>query len=203
MAKRRSGTEPVCPQCGGSNVASIRYGKQAMTPALEQVIARGEVVLGGCAREDRPNRHCNQCRHRWREGATHAATPALTQGKGLLWIALLLDFLVMGVPLWLLPYSKVTLPNAFLHPGLAVLGITALLLAFHRVERFWKVALWVTCALLVALLLRDVVDIARDSTSHNLLPFEFIIAFLVGAAVTFPAAGLGGLLAWFKERRSA
>lgn len=56
----------ACPRCGSTQVAAIRYGKQAMTPELQLAIERGALVLGGCAQRDKPARHCNQCGHRWR-----------------------------------------------------------------------------------------------------------------------------------------
>jgi hypothetical protein len=40
---------------------------------------------------------------------------------------------------------------------------------------------------------RVVVDTTRDPTSHNLWPFELVIAFLVGLAGTVPGTLIGSV----------
>ena len=40
-----------CPACGHKPVASILWGLPAMTPELEEKLARGTWTLGGCCME--------------------------------------------------------------------------------------------------------------------------------------------------------
>lgn len=52
----------LCPQCGSSNVARILWGMPAFTPALEEDLEQGKVVLGGCCiAEPTPKYHCKDC----------------------------------------------------------------------------------------------------------------------------------------------
>lgn len=54
--------KPTCPNCNSTNTCNIMYGLPDFTPELEQKLAAGEVLLGGCViEEDSPNRHCNEC----------------------------------------------------------------------------------------------------------------------------------------------
>jgi ABC-type branched-subunit amino acid transport system permease subunit len=51
-------------------------------------------------------------------------------------------------------------------------------------------------------LARVIVDVVRDPTSHNLWPFEIVIAVLVGAAAAVAGALLGSLLLWAGRREN-
>lgn len=62
---RNKADKLTCPKCGSRKIAAVRYGKQAMTPALEAAIERGEIVLGGCGQQERPGWYCHQCQWRW------------------------------------------------------------------------------------------------------------------------------------------
>ena len=48
---------------------------------------------------------------------------------------------------------------------------------------------------------RVIVDVARDSTSHNLWPFEIVFATAIGIAGAFVGALIGWLLARATGRR--
>ena len=49
-----------CPKCGCHKIASILYGYPIFSPNLEQEIAQGKVVLGGCC-PDFAKWQCIEC----------------------------------------------------------------------------------------------------------------------------------------------
>jgi len=52
----------TCPNCKSKRIASIEYGMPGMTPELEQRIAEGKLVLGGCCiTMDDPQWQCVDC----------------------------------------------------------------------------------------------------------------------------------------------
>lgn len=102
------------------------------------------------------------------------------------------SFFAVGLPFWFTPYHQLNLPNVLLQPSLLVVVLSsALLCAFKRCA-FWKTIWMMTLAVIAAELARVLVDVALDSTTHNLLPFEIIITFLVG----FPCALIGAIVGW-------
>lgn len=92
-----------------------------------------------------------------------------------------------GVPYWRVPYSQLQLPTSLVGPGLLVTALAAGLLHWSHPLR-WRLALAATGGAIVAIVvLRIALDVARDPTTHNLFPFELLLAALVGTA----AAGIG------------
>ena len=114
-----------------------------------------------------------------------------------LWLPLSVaaSFLAVGIPYWWIPYGKVNLPSALLGPGLIVVVISALLLRIYDVAALWRVIWMVGGSVALAVMTRVVVDGVRDPTSHNLWPFEVIIALVVGFACSASGAIVGGLIA--------
>jgi hypothetical protein len=71
--------------------------------------------------------------------------------------------------------------------GVAALGLAGLalpLLALRRWDGGWRLAALVPVAIVAFVIARIVVDTAGDPTSHNLWPFEVLIAGLASLAVT-------------------
>jgi hypothetical protein len=77
--------------------------------------------------------------------------------------------LAVGIPYCMIPYNKVNLPDALPGPGLL--------------------------AVVAAVFLRIVVEGTADPTSHNLWPFEVIIAVGLGFSIAFAGAVIGRLAA--------
>ncbi len=118
--------------------------------------------------------------------------PKTLPKNDMLWLAMCVSFFAVGLPFWFIPYHQLNLPSALLHPSLLVVVLSsALLCAFKRCA-FWKTIWMMTLAVVAAELARVMVDVALDSTTHNLLPFEIIITFLVG----FPCALTGAIAGW-------
>ena len=110
-------------------------------------------------------------------------------------LAFLCSFLVVGLPYWQIPYAQVSLPNAVW--GWPLMIVTALA-ALPRVvfgTRFWPSALVVGASVPAAVLARVVYDTSSDPTSHNLWPFEIILAAGPGLLAGVMGALVGGLLA--------
>ena len=108
-------------------------------------------------------------------------------------------FLAVGVPYWLVPYNK-TIPNAVIAIGVAAVVIVAAILAF-RGMKLARALLVPGLAVPAAALARVIVEGVLDPTSHNLWPFEIVIATLLGLAAALPGALLGWLLARAAGRR--
>ena len=94
--------------------------------------------------------------------------------------AFVIGFLAVGVPYWQIPYAKVSLPDTLYGAGLLVVGVLAAAARGFGKVRLLAVILAVGASVPAVVLVRVAVDVAKDPTAHNLWPFEFIIAALVG-----------------------
>lgn len=102
-------------------------------------------------------------------------------------------FLAAGMPWWTAPYNHFTLA----HP-LSILGCLAFVCIAAWVAGgtplgLGRGGLVVGAAVPGAVLARVVVETVKDPTSHNLWPFEVVLAGLFGFGLAY-AAGLMGLL---------
>lgn len=119
--------------------------------------------------------------------------PGKKAGKYWLAVAFVIGFLAVGLPYWQIPYAKVSLPNTLYGPGLLVVGVGAAATRAFGKARFLIVFFIVGAAVPLAVLARVAVETNKDPTSHNLWPFEFIIATGVGALCSSTGALLGSL----------
>ncbi len=109
----------------------------------------------------------------------------------------------VGFKYWQLPYAAAQLPAALYGPGLVAVGVVALLLRAFGVARFWKIWVLVALAVPVAVGLRIGVEVAADPTSHNLFPFELLIALGLGLGAALAGTAVGSLLLLRSSRRPA
>jgi hypothetical protein len=72
-------------------------------------------------------------------------------------------------------------------------GAAAVTRAFSD-NRFWRTVLVTGAAVPGAVFARVIVDTWRDPTSHNLWPFEIVIALVMGLAVTVLGTLLGSVV---------
>jgi hypothetical protein len=102
-------------------------------------------------------------------------------------VAVAAGALSCGIPLWPIPYERVSMPS---HPSASVwlLGgaVSGALAAALLRPGFRTPTLAVGLGFVLAVVGRVWVETARDPTSHNLWPFEVVIAGSIGLA--------GGLL---------
>lgn len=121
-------------------------------------------------------------------------------GSVWLWLSMIASLLAVGIPYWQIPYTKLNLPSALIEPGLLVIAISALLLRVVGVASLRRATLMVGAMAAAAVIARVVVDAVRDPTSHNLWPFELIIALAVGFACAAAGALVGAVVARLMPR---
>jgi hypothetical protein len=109
-------------------------------------------------------------------------------------LGFLAAFLTVGVPYWLVPYDKLNLPDALLGAGLLVVIAAAALARAYVGRPFLRVVAVMGSAVPAVVMARVVVDGFRDSTSHNLWPFEVVIAVFVGGLAALAGTLLGSLM---------
>ena len=103
-------------------------------------------------------------------------------------------FFAVGVPYSQIPYNRLNLPDAVLGAGLLVLVAAAALVRVYSVRHFVRVVVVMGSSVPAVVIVRVLVDGLRDSTSHNLWPFEVVIAAFVGVAAAFVGALLGSVV---------
>jgi hypothetical protein len=108
-------------------------------------------------------------------------------------VAFVAAFVAVGIPYWRLPYSQVSLPDALYGPGLAVVFVAAAALCWRYGSGVRAAAVAAGAAPLAAVVARVIFETAWDPTSHNLWPFEVVIAATVGMLVACSGALLGVL----------
>lgn len=119
----------------------------------------------------------------------------------LLALVFLVVFFAAGVPYWHIAYSKVALPDSLYGWQLWLVLMLPLILRTSCNAKFAQALLAVGLALPAVVMTRVLVDTAHDPTSHNLWPFEVIIASVIGLAIALPGALLGGWLARLLKKR--
>lgn len=112
-----------------------------------------------------------------------------------------LAFIAMGLPYWQIPYSKVNLPDALLGAGLVVLFAASAVTRMYSGKSLLRVVMVIGSAVPAVVMARVSVEVAFDPSTHNLWPFECVIAMLVGVAAALPGALLGSLVRWLARRR--
>jgi hypothetical protein len=117
------------------------------------------------------------------------------QLKTVYWLiaAFVVSFFAVGLPYWQIPYAKVSLPSTLYGTGLLVVGVLAAAARAFGKARLLTVILAVGAAVPAPILPRIAVDTAKDPTSHNLWPFDFIIAAVLGALCSSAGALVGSL----------
>lgn len=120
------------------------------------------------------------------------------------WLALaaVTSFFVIGIPYWRIPYHDLTLPNALMTPWLLLAMALALLLCLTRAAPFWLAAPMIALAVVAVVIVRINIDTTHDPTSHNLWPFEIVIALGLGLASAVPVAIAGGITAMLLPKSS-
>ena len=125
--------------------------------------------------------------------------------RAVVWLvaAFVISFFAVGYPYWQIPYAKVSLPSTLYGTGLLVVGVLAAAAGAIGKARLLAVILTVGAAVPAPILARITVDTAKDPTSHNLWPFEFIIAAVIGKLCSTAGALAGSLPAFFSRSNRA
>ncbi|HTH28453.1 MAG TPA: hypothetical protein VL918_08300 [Sphingobium sp.] len=119
-----------------------------------------------------------------------------TKRRTILALAFFGSFLTVGLPYWQIQYSQVSLPHAVWGLPLIVVVVLAALPRLMSAAGFWRTTLVVGASVPAAVFARVVYDTLSDPTSHNLWPFEIVLAAGPGFAAAFAGAISGKLLAW-------
>ena len=117
--------------------------------------------------------------------------------------AFVISFFAVGFSYWQVPYAKVSLPSTLYGTGLLVVGVLAAAACAIGKARILSVILAVGAAVPAPILARIAADTAKDPTSHNLWPFEFIIAAVIGVLCSSAGALVGSLPAFFSRHNRA
>lgn len=96
-----------------------------------------------------------------------------------------------GFSYWQLPYSQIALPTSLFGIGLLISLFTGIALRAARLTSFNETALTIGAAIPTVVLIRIVIDLLANPKTHNLWPFEIIIATLSGLIVGVIAAAVG------------
>jgi hypothetical protein len=99
------------------------------------------------------------------------------------------------------PYARVSLPDTLISPALLVVVVSGAISRAIGKCPFVPTVLVVGAAVPVAVVVRVLLDALRDPTSHNLWPFEVIIAVGVGFLASASGA-LAGSIPEFISKRS-
>ncbi len=77
--------EPIkCPSCSSDNIAEILWGMSAFSDELQEELAAGKIVLGGCCISvGDPKYECNECGHRFGKSDLVEETAELMQKRKL------------------------------------------------------------------------------------------------------------------------
>jgi hypothetical protein len=100
-------------------------------------------------------------------------------------------WVAVAVPYVSIPHGKVDLPDALLNTGLVVVAAAAALTRVFSGRRSARVAWTIGAAVPTVVAMRVVSDTMRDPTSHNLWPFEIVIAMVLGGAAAAAGALIG------------
>ena len=117
--------------------------------------------------------------------------------------AFVISCFAVGLPYWQIPYAKLSLPSTLYGMGLVVVGVLAAAARAFGKARLMVVVLVIGVAVPAPILARIAVDAAKDPTSHNLWPFEFIIAAVIGVLCATAGALVGSLPAFFSRHNHA
>lgn len=123
-----------------------------------------------------------------RAGMTPEKFHMTTKKMYFLSAALLACYGVLGIPYWLTPYSALSLPDSLYTIGLLFVIVGAMAFCISGLGFLMSAASF-ACVAPAVVTTRIILDLARDSSTHNLFPFEIAIAVFVG----FSAAGFGAL----------
>jgi hypothetical protein len=99
--------------------------------------------------------------------------------------------LAVGLPYWSVDYGGLNLPDALLGYGLLLLFVFAVWLPFSGRATLGRAILLAGSVPVAVVLLRVVVEVVLDPSSHNLWPFEVVIAVAIGAPIAVVGALLG------------
>lgn len=110
-----------------------------------------------------------------------------------LWIGFAIALIGVGFKYWQQPYAQASLPDSMLGPGLIAVGVVAMLLRAFGTGRFVRVWLLIAATVPLAVAIRVILDVSRDTASHNQWLSELAVAAGLGLAASLIGAAIGSL----------
>ncbi len=110
-------------------------------------------------------------------------------------ILLLVSIVVTGAPLWFTTYKDLSDGKIIWVSGAMAL-ITTFVAGILTGRKYLLIVSTVAGGFFVAYIIKIVEDVARNSTDHNLLPFELIFVGFISLCATFT----GIALAWISRK---
>jgi membrane-associated protease RseP (regulator of RpoE activity) len=108
-------------------------------------------------------------------------------------VAFVVVFFVMGLPYWRIPYSSASLPNSLWGPAMLVVLAAPVAVLVLSNNTFARTSGVIGLAVPAMVMARVVVEAFQNPTTHNLWPFELVIASALGLAVA-SVGSLAGLV---------
>ncbi len=108
---------------------------------------------------------------------------------------------IVGVPYARLAYHEVSLPSSLMGPGVVAVALAACLLRATGAASWRRAVVVAGSAMPAVVLARVSVETGQDPTSHNLWPFELVIALGVGFLCSTAGALVGSLIGAWAHRR--
>ena len=108
------------------------------------------------------------------------------------WILIITVGIIAGaLSYWFNPYNEMELFGVHIYKiMISATFLGSLILTFFLNEKPWKISLLVSLGVLFSVICRIFFDIANDSGTHNLFPFEIIAT----SFITIPSAFVGSYL---------
>lgn len=102
--------------------------------------------------------------------------------------------LAVGIPYWAIAPDRLALPRDVQGIGLVIAAVLAAVACILTRVPAWAAGLAVVAAVPTAVMLRVIVDVARDPSTHNLWPFELVLAAGPGLVAGLMGAATGALV---------
>lgn len=108
-------------------------------------------------------------------------------------IAALISTLLLGFFHWRIPYSQADF-EPLIAPWLIISTVLGALFAHRQIQIALLRGAGVAAGGLLAVILRVIVEVVADPTSHNLWPFEIVIAGILTGPTSLLGAFIGSLI---------
>jgi|SRR5215475_12294972 len=121
---------------------------------------------------------------------------------GFAWVLLAFAVVVLaaGIPYWSVSYDELNRGHFAVLPGAVLLGILTLFLVAADVAPIKRIAWTMLLCVPTIVAVSIAKHTAADPTSHNLWPFELLLAAISGAVIVLPALLLGLAARWAVTR---